>query len=127
MGKNSPTSFGAVIDDFVRILSERAEQKRDAALAGENGKADTGADDLFSSLTREGRPLTPSGALILQELCRMHVEGLPAISRARLAELFQLSEATVFRVLRDVRMLVARQGFVLDMLVNEGYVLRKKT
>ena len=125
MGKNSPTSFGAVIDDFVRILSERAERERDAAPAAVNEKTDAGADDLFSSLTREGRPLTPSGALILRELCKIHFEGLPPVSRARLVELFSLSETTVFKVLRDVRLLVSGTGFALDMSVNEGYGLRK--
>lgn len=79
-------------------------------------------DDGLASIEAE---LTPSGVGVLKVL-RTHMGKNKPLTRGKIAEAVGIPEGTVLRLLRDVRLCVARVGLSLDTIRGEGYSLRKR-
>ena len=80
---------------------------------------------LFAELTGDEGLLTPNGNSALEALCAASVRGKVPVSRSQLAELLHTSEAAVFRMLRDIRLVVRRKNYRLRTVATEGYVLEQ--
>lgn len=64
--------------------------------------------------------LTPNGRRFLDELCRAALKKNSLVTRAHMAELLDIPETSVLKLVRDVRTSVLRKGYRLRTVTGSG-------